>query len=530
MSASDKVATVGVVIRTKDRPVFVLRALRSVADQMFQDWRIALVNDGGNTIALDAALADTELSGCLAERIIRLDLSPGVGRSAAFNRGVQALETEFVTCLDDDDTWAPEFLSALVSFYRETSSNVPDLGGVLSQAKALCEEVQETPEGQRVSIIGEDDLPAAFKRPEFFINPLAYACYRQDFYPVQWLLRRDAVLAVGGFPENFDVMEDRAFMNRFLARNRLAVLERPLAYHHRRVSRSKDKERSIHLNTLDNPSYDWRFFADLARPGFDLEARAQEAEVLFSVSSALLAEMNYETSAIWQKVNGEARALEARLDSLKTEIIASVAPEAEPAEIPALPASEDRSPSVSTEPQMRDLAIPYEKRAYDLWRLFPAQDHAQHVVPGVRFAKRLELSHNGSQQGLLLHISPSKQQLELQIPDTGDWSAFELALDDLILPGCGLRCHVVLSSIEGYLFETALAYLAPSSAESSRHMLEDFKVHACHAQQCSVLSRTIDAAWLERVKNPKLSIVLPRNARNFRFVCNNIVVEHIPKV
>ncbi len=526
MKTAGKGSTVGIVIRTKDRPFFVLRALGSVAAQVFRDWQIMLVNDGGDAAELDAAIAGADLPQALMDKLTRLHLDPGVGRSAAFNRGAQALKTEFVTCLDDDDTWAPEFLSALVGFYRETAAQVPELGGVLARVTALREELTETPEGYEIKIIGEDNLPPAFRRSEFFINPLAYACYRQDLYPVQWMLRREAVLEVGGFPEVFDVMEDRAFMNRFLMRYRLALLDRPLAFHHRRVNRSTDKQRSVLLNTLDNPSYDWRLFADLARPGFDLAKRATEAQLLRSVAADLLAEVNYETSAIWQKVHGEMRTLVTRLDADKAELLSRISAQAERAATVDARAQRE----APEEPEAPELSVAPEKVAYDLWRLFEAHEHAQHVAPGVRFAERLELSRSASQQGLLLHVSPALRRFELQIPETRDWCAVELALDGLALPGGGLRCHVQIWSPEGYLFESALTHFDPTPEDATRHRLDGFQVHACHAGLASIITRDIEAGWLERVKRPKLSIILPRYAQNFRFVCKNMVIEHLASV
>ena len=538
-------ATVGIVIRTKDRPFFVLRALKSVAAQIFEDWHIMLVNDGGNAAELDAAIAGAGLPQTVLGKMTRLHLDPGLGRSAAFNRGAQTLRTEFVTCLDDDDTWAPEFLAELVAFFRETSANVPEMGGVLARVTALREELVETPEGYEIKVIGEDNLAPAFRRSEFFINPLAYACYRQDLYPIQWMLRRDAALEVGGFPEVFDVMEDRAFMNLFLMRYRLALLDRPLAYHHRRVNRSTDNQRSVLLNTLDNPSYDWRLFADLARPGFDLAKRAIEAQLLRSIAADLLAEVNYETSAIWQKVHGEMRTLSTRLDADKAELIGKIDAVAERAaslaqELPEAGADAEESgaqetdwdsrPQVPLDHPAPDLHIAPEKLAYDLWHLFETHEHAQHVAPGVRFAERLELSRSASQQGLLLHVTPALRRFELQIPETRDWCAVELALDGLALPGGGLRCHVHLASPEGYLFETALTHFDPSPEDPSRHRLDDFQIHACHAGRGGTMTREIDAGWLARVKRPKLSLILPRFAQNFRFVCKNVVIEHVSVV
>ena len=41
-------ATVGIVVRTKDRPQFLTRALRSITAQSYADWQAIIVNDGGD--------------------------------------------------------------------------------------------------------------------------------------------------------------------------------------------------------------------------------------------------------------------------------------------------------------------------------------------------------------------------------------------------------------------------------------------------------------------------------------------------
>lgn len=515
--------SVGIVMRTKDRPLFVLRALRSVAAQKYRHWHILLVNDGGDSAQLEGTLANDELPSALTERLTCVHLDPGLGRAAAFNHAVQALSSDLIACLDDDDTWSPEFLSALTAFYHDTSGIVPELGGVLSRVTALREQIVETRAGPELQILGEDSLPAAFRRPEFFVNALAYACYRQDLYPVQWLIRRDAFLEVGGFPVEFDVMEDRAFMNRFLARYRMGVLDQPLAYHHRRVNRVTDGTRDVSLNTLDNPSYDWRLYSDLARPRFDLAQRAPEAHVVRSMLADLLAEVNYETSAIWQKVDGEMRSLATRMDMDKAELHAlisarpsapaTLAQQARP--IPAMPVLEPINP---------------ENVVYDLWQVYQDAEHTQHLTPTDRFANRLELSHHSRQDGLLLHVAPALRRLEVQIPHVRDWCAVELALDGLAAKGQGLRCNVQLWSKDGYLFETALTHFDPTPDDPQRYKLTDFSVHSCRAGHASLLTRDIDAGWLSAVHRPKLSIILPRFAHHFRFICQNILIEKLPLV
>jgi len=512
--------SVGIVIRTKDRPLFVTRALASVQAQQHLKWHIMLVNDGGDAAALDDAIAPQSRALKAQGRLTVLDLNPGAGRSAAFNRGVAALDTDFVACLDDDDTWEPDFLSALLAFYLDTKPTVPDLAGVAAQVTALKEDFFDTMQGREIRVVGEEGLPPSFRRGEFFLNPLAYACYRQDIYPVQWVLRRDAVLAVGGFPEHFDVMEDRAFMNQFLARHRLAILDRKLAYHHRRVARSNDLTRNVLMNSLDNPSYDWRLFADLARPGFDLATKADMPAMIRSIAADLLSELNYETSAIWQKVDGDIRSLSQRLDSDRAEMQAALA---------ALMA-ECISISAPTEAPVLGHPLPLPasatiNAAYDLWQVFDDGDHGQRVVSGTRFAERLELSRPSSEDGLLLHVSPMLQRLELQIPDTREWTAVELCLEGLPMTEKTVRVTCQLSSVAPYLFETALVCCDVSATTTPSFLFSDHEVHSCPGNVGCSVTREIDTAWLEQAVRPKLSIILPRHARNFIFICNNLRIE-----
>ena len=514
--------SVGVVIRTKDRPVFVKRALAAVMAQEHGNFHIVLVNDGGDLAQLQAAIAPDGHPFVPQDRFTLLNLERMQGRSAAFNRGVEALRTDFVTCLDDDDTWDPEFMSALLAFFMETNPSVPELGGVAAQVTALREEIVGTGPEAEIQIIGSDSLPPAFHRGEFFLNALAYACYRQDIYPVQWMLRREAVTQIGGFPENFDVMEDRAFMNRFLARWRVAILDRPLAYHHRRVKRAEDHTRNVLLNTLDNPSYDWRFYADLARPSIDLEADSAMAAVFRSIASDLLSEVNYETSAIWQKVDGEMRALRAQIADDRSDILQQLER-----------ALWNKEPAVPS-PAAREISVDNSQKPssalFDLWKVFPEGEHAHYVTPNTPFAQRLALSIRAPQYGLLLHVTPQKHRFVLQVPDTGDWAALELQLDGLAPAGQGLQCRIQLDASDDYLFETALQHSFKTVENDIRHDAGAFAVHSCNASVGGWISRSIPAKWLHSVNQPKLSIIFPRRSQNFRFICKNLVVEPLGHV
>ena len=499
--------SVGIVIRTRDRPLFVRRALASVLAQTYPHWRIALINDGGARPALEAAIAETAAAAPFPEGALLVEHLPrSTGRSAAFNLGMERLDTDFVACLDDDDTWSPDFLRALVDFHAETAAVVPDLGGVMSRLTAIREEVVDTPGGSQIVALGEDSLPNAFKRNDFFINPIAYSCYRQDVYPVQWMLDRQAAVAAGGFPVEFNVMEDRAFMTRFLQHWRLAVLDKKLAFHHRRVSRREDRARRVEMNTIDNPSYDWRLFADLSRipahsPASDSPDTAAQATLLRAVASSVLREMNDETSALWHKIDGETARLRGQIEQLENRL-------AETTPTTGLPVDPART-------------------AWSLWDSQGDHDFGHAIAPGHPFAGRLELSQGFDLPGRLVHATRQQRRLVVQLPQTRDWSAIEVSLAGLIEPGGGLRCTFEVESEQGYLFETALSVQSRDRLGRRQHRFIETHVHACAPHAHLTISRDFPSALLSGADSPKLSIILPRDARNFQFCCRDLIISRL---
>ena len=503
--------SVGIVTRTRDRNVFLTRAVRTVLAQTHAHWHLVLVNDGGDPEALRAALRTNGLIEQFTEgRLTILDNPVSRGRAAAFNQGLAALDTTFVACLDDDDSWEPDFLSALTGFFRDNAALIPDLGGVAAMVTALREDVIDGPDGtQRIVALGEDGLPNSFSRGDFLINPIAYATYRHDLYPVQWILRREAVLATGGFPEDFEVMEDRAFLLRFLQSWRIAVLDRPLAFHHRRVRRGEDGAQSAEMNTLDNPSYDWRRFADLAMPAVTRPEGAEDRDLprlIRAVGASVVKELNDETSALWHKVNGEAAGLRARIDALE-ESLSRHARLAPPGSLTDAAATLPEGPLV--------------------WSLWPAVGSVQQgfsLTPGHRFFERLELSHAGHGAGLLLHAEPDARLLQLQVPQTGDWCAVELVLDGLAIPGRGLTCHIALDLPAGGLFETALVAARRRGTGKIEHEITDTHVHAAATYGAQILSRRIAPEALAAGVT-KLSVILPREATNLTIGLHDVSVS-----
>ena len=97
-------ATVGIVVRTKDRPHFLARALRSITSQTYADWHAFVVNDGGDPAAVAGVVG--ELDAADRARVTVLDHASSLGRWPSANAGVRAATesgASYLVLHDDDD-------------------------------------------------------------------------------------------------------------------------------------------------------------------------------------------------------------------------------------------------------------------------------------------------------------------------------------------------------------------------------------------------------------------------------------------
>lgn len=102
--------TVSIILPTYNRADTILRAVRSVQAQTFEDWELIVVDDGSqdNTRDLLAGL-DTR---------IRVLHQANAGVYVARNAGLAAARGRLLTFLDSDDAWRPHFLALTTAFLQ----------------------------------------------------------------------------------------------------------------------------------------------------------------------------------------------------------------------------------------------------------------------------------------------------------------------------------------------------------------------------------------------------------------------------
>ena len=211
--------TVAVLVRTKDRPRFLRRALANIAEQTFTDYTVCVINDGGDESATRAILQASPLAHLLegdAPRLMLITTSGG-NMEAASNAGLAATDSKFVAIHDDDDLWAPEFLERTVGALRASEA-------LICSTRVVERYERETPEGEfevYEERIFHDGLPG-------FGLQFLYRTNRA--VPIGILYRRRLHELVGFYDESLPVVGDWEFNLRAAAVTEVLLVDEPLAY------------------------------------------------------------------------------------------------------------------------------------------------------------------------------------------------------------------------------------------------------------------------------------------------------------
>lgn len=220
---------VAVILRTRDRPQFLPRALQSLLDQdaSCRDWGVVIVNQGDRaSVEQSCAPFAAALTGRAA--IVDVSSAPGLLMGALTNAGIRASQSRWITVLDDDDTWHPEFLNRVLARLTHGRRH-PDVRGVATQSLTVEDLLQDgrLATGQRAP------FNPTFRKLELFALAAANLFTGNAF-----VYEREALETVGFYAENLPVLDDWDFNLRFAAAFEIDVIPEPLAHYHRREASS----------------------------------------------------------------------------------------------------------------------------------------------------------------------------------------------------------------------------------------------------------------------------------------------------
>lgn len=212
-------AKVAILMRTRDRPILLRRALAGICAQTEPDWLVMLLNDGGDRAQLDAIVGD--LTPEHRAKIHVRDIRPSIGHVSGrpLNLGLEESQSQWVSVHDDDDTWAPEFLAHTLARLREDRTNA---------CVCLAEEVHERWNGHSFERL-RSQIFNSWQSQGISLFRLAEG----NTFPPHCLVYERSVLPVTGtYVEDFEGLEDWAFNLRLWEKFEVSFLPEPLARYH----------------------------------------------------------------------------------------------------------------------------------------------------------------------------------------------------------------------------------------------------------------------------------------------------------
>jgi glycosyltransferase involved in cell wall biosynthesis len=215
---------VAIITRTKDRPLFLARALKSVTDQTYTDYTHVIISDGGGRESIDKAV---EMLDSSAKQRVKIFVRPkhSDAPDTIFNESIDRVDSTYIAIHDDDDTWHPEFLEHTVAHLEQTKSQA-----VIVRTDKKTEEINE-------SLTSIRHIKTEPWMPEMKVINLYRQCIENQLTPIATLFSREAYKAVGKFDDSLAVCGDWEFGIRFLQKYDIDFLDPGFAlanYHHRR--------------------------------------------------------------------------------------------------------------------------------------------------------------------------------------------------------------------------------------------------------------------------------------------------------
>lgn len=298
---------VTIVMRTKDRPLLLKRALASVAAQTFTDYRLIVVNNGGDAGAVEALIK--ELPTATQGRIQLVHADKTYSREGAILAGLEAHHGEYFAIHDDDDTWAPGFLEATVT-YLDTH---PEEIGVAVRCAMVREEIK----GESINTLEQGEI--ALDKSSFSLLATAVENYCP---PISQLLRRDAADRIGHWDGSLDVQADWDFNIRMLANAPMGFIPSPtLAYWHHREAAGDATDNSVVSEAANHRSVNGMIREKYLRQDFQKNSPYPGLGILLALGyyQRDLLEENQKLSEAQEKMRVEIAELRYRVEQIHAE-------------------------------------------------------------------------------------------------------------------------------------------------------------------------------------------------------------------
>lgn len=223
-------SSVAIIMRTKNRPILLPRALASVLSQTYQNWVLYLVNDGGSAQIFMEIV--TLYKAAFGDRLHIIHNEQSMGMEGASNCALQKVTESYIIVHDDDDAWHPDFLDKTVSYLEKHN----EYAAVITNCVVIHE-------------IIDDDRTIEVSREKWSQwKPFIDACNLLTHNvapPICTLVRSSVVKIIGDFNENLPVLGDWDFNIRIFKIGDIGTIDQELAYYYQRPAEDKTYGNSV---------------------------------------------------------------------------------------------------------------------------------------------------------------------------------------------------------------------------------------------------------------------------------------------
>jgi len=210
-----------VIIPLYNKSPYIEKAIRSVADQSYQNFELIVIDDGSNDDGMKVveslfALLNPPLGGW------KVITQKNAGVSVTRNNGVKLAQYKYVAFLDADDWWEPTFLQEMKTLIDEfPEARIYGCNYYFVKNKAL-----------RIAPLG---LDSEFKRG--LINYLKVYCKTlcMPLTSISVVIPKSVFEKEKGFKPSLKLGEDFDLWVRIATKYPVAFLNRPLAYYNQDV-------------------------------------------------------------------------------------------------------------------------------------------------------------------------------------------------------------------------------------------------------------------------------------------------------
>ena len=199
-----------IIIPLYNKSAYIEKAVKSVLAQTFAHFELIIVNDGSTDESVNIVQQFTDLR-------IRIINQPNSGVSSARNKGINKASYDYIAFLDADDWWDKNFLEEMNNLIAE----VPEAG------LYGCNYIHVKNKQNRPSKVG---LSEGFKFGYINYFNTYSSTFAVPFNCSFVIIKKQILLKNKGFNPNLKFGEDFDLWVRIALNDKIAYLNKPLAY------------------------------------------------------------------------------------------------------------------------------------------------------------------------------------------------------------------------------------------------------------------------------------------------------------